>query len=131
MFSFELTNESGVKSFQVKDSFTVDQLTVTERRCDWPSAKSQYEHLSLLDLPAIDTSQVSILIGRDVRDAHDILKYAKPPEGCDAPEANLTHFGWCVVGPVPGRLLDSYDVFLWRRLIRLPFIHHSVKSRIK
>jgi len=110
MVNFTFANESGSKSFDVKNGFIVERLTISERKCDWPTIKTQYDHLSLLDLPAIDSSLVTVLIGRDVRDANDILKYAKPPSGVDAPEAILTHFGWCVIGPVPDRLF-SHDIF--------------------
>ena len=109
MVNFTFANESS-KSFNVKNGFIVERLTISERKCDWPTVKTQYDHLSLLELPAIDSSLVTVLIGRDVRDANDILKYAKPPSGVDAPEAILTHFGWCVIGPVPDRLF-AHDIF--------------------
>lgn len=89
MVNLTFANQSGAKSFSVKNGFTVERLSILERKCDWSTVKTQFDNLALLDLPSIGSSLVTILIGRDVRDANDILKYAKPPSGVDAPKAIL------------------------------------------
>ena len=57
-----------------------------------------------MDLPTIDSSLVTVLIGRDVRGAHRTLQ-----ERCSSNDIGpdiLTPFCWCVAGSVPSRVFE-------------------------
>ncbi len=36
---------------------------------------------------------------------HDVLEHRSPPDGTEAPDGILNHFGWSIEGPVPESLL--------------------------
>ena len=103
--NFKMTNADCSRVFMAKNAYAVENINISKRRINWPFEKKRHSHLADLNLAATDQSLVTILIGRDIRDIHDILDYRKPPSGSDAPEAILTHFGWCIVGPVSDSLL--------------------------
>ena len=105
--NFKMTNADCSKAFVVRNAYEVDNINISKRKINWPLERKNYSHLSDLKLAATDQSLVTVLIGRDVRDVHDILDYRKPPAGSDAPEAILFYFGWCVVGPVSDFVLLS------------------------
>lgn len=52
------------------------------------------------DLPSIE-----VLVGRDVLRVHDELDHRYPLVNIEALDAIKTHFGWCITGPVPSRML--------------------------
>lgn len=80
---------------------------MSSREVNWPLIKHRWEHLKDLDLPLIDSSKVTVLLGRDVLRVHDVLDSRTPREGELAPDAVRTHFGWCITGPVPTVMLNS------------------------
>ena len=51
-------------------------------------------------MPETRSDRVSILIGSDNPQVHDVYEKRRDPLDKKAPEANLTPFGWCLVGPV-------------------------------
>ena len=57
-----------------------------------------------MDLPHIHANNVPILIGRCV---HDVLDQRSPPDGTEASDGLLTHFGWSIAGPCPESLLKQ------------------------
>ena len=83
----------------------VPQINFAKKRCHWPTVKLEWNHLNDLDLPTLDSSLVTVLIGRDVRGAHRTLQ-----ERCSSddigPDAVLTPFGWCVAGSVPSKVFE-------------------------
>lgn len=50
---------------------------------------------------------MTVLIGRDVLRIHDPLGFRFPPDGVEAPDAILTHFGWSLASPVPSFMLHD------------------------
>ena len=62
-----------------------------------------------MDLPSIDVSDITILIGRDVMRVHDVLAHRSPPDGIEAPDGILTYFGWSIAGPVPESMLKQQE----------------------
>lgn len=69
--SFDIIATYRSVSFGVKDALRVPHIKVSPRNINWPSEKSKWPHLTHLDLPAIDTTCVEILIGIDLSKAHE------------------------------------------------------------
>ena len=61
--------------------------------------QSRWSYLSNLELPPVDSKDVTILLGNNVLPVHDIFDSRRPKIRGEAPEANLTPFGWVMVGP--------------------------------
>ncbi|KAI9553690.1 hypothetical protein GHT06_021618 [Daphnia sinensis] len=58
---------------------------------------ASFEYLRGLNFSARNSTEVQVLIGMDVQDAHLNLEVRRPPIGVRGPNAVLTPFGWCVV----------------------------------
>ncbi|XP_046632214.1 uncharacterized protein LOC124311889 [Daphnia pulicaria] len=102
---FNIQPRDGSRSFPVKKAFSVPKLNINAQQIEWPVTKREWGYLQDVDLPHIDTNNVTILIGRDVMRVHDVLEHRSPPDGTEAPDGILTHFGWSIAGPVPESLL--------------------------
>jgi hypothetical protein len=109
--NFIITSRNGEEEFVPKKAMAISQVKVrfvsqvVKNRSHWPTVKLEWNHLNDLDLPTLDSSLVTILIGRDVRGAHQTLK-----ERCSSnyigPNAVLKPFGWFVPGSVPSRVFE-------------------------
>lgn len=78
----------------------LDSLNLSQRSINWPVAKRRWSHLQDLQLEAIKSDQIALLIGSDSQEAQLILDYRRPKKGIDGPLAVLTQFGWSVHGPI-------------------------------
>jgi hypothetical protein len=119
-FSILPRNQS--KSFKVTNALAIKKLMLSERKINWPVAKREWEHIADIDLPAINSDLVTILLGRDTRGVHDTYETRRSEDGT-APEAVLTPFGWCIAGPIPNRVLDTH-----RTDISIHHVHPAVSS---
>ena len=95
--------------FQVS-SLAVPKLNLSKKKVQWPTVKSEWKHIEDLELPAVDTSLVTILLGRNVRGVHQVSEERIAPPDSNGPDAYLTPFGWCVAGPVPLKLLQFNQI---------------------
>ncbi len=112
-FNDSITIDSKVVSFciasmnyeaSISEAFLVPKISLSPRKIDWPKLKKHWAHLADLNLPAIDSSQVGVLIGADQLSAH-IQKEIRESIEDDGPTAILTQFGWSVVGKIPNFLV--------------------------
>ncbi|XP_059350123.1 uncharacterized protein LOC130704363 [Daphnia carinata] len=81
--------------------FTVSSLdgedpNVGRRRMK--NSPTSLEYLRGLHFPVRDATEVQVLIGMDVQDAHLNFEVRRPPAGVQGPNAVRTPFGWCIVG---------------------------------
>ena len=104
---FNIQPRDGTRSSPVKRAFAVPKLNVSSQKIDWPVTKREWNYLKDVVLSPIDANNVTVLIGRDVLCVHDQLDQRFPPDGIEAPDALLTHFGWSIAGPVPESLLKQ------------------------
>jgi hypothetical protein len=95
--------------FQVS-SFAVPKLNLSKKKVHWPTVKAEWKHIEDLELPAVDTSLVTILLGRNVRGVHQVSEERLAPPDTNGPDAYLTPFGWCVAGPVPLKLVQFNQI---------------------
>nr|CAH0099268.1 unnamed protein product [Daphnia galeata] len=86
--------------------FLVPKISLSPRKIDWPKLKNNWAHLADINLPAIDSSQVGVLIGADQLSAPIQRAIRKSIED-DGPTAILTQFGWSVVGKIPNFLVSG------------------------
>ena len=92
---------------QVVDARTVPNLNVSRRpTVRWSEAREKWKHLSDLPWHAMERSEVTVLIGMDVVDAHIQLEVRRPPTGVVAPHGVRTQLGWSVVGNAPSEALS-------------------------
>lgn len=112
-FNDSITIDSKVVSFRIasmnyeasiSEAFLVPKISLSPRKIDWPKLKKHWAHLADLNLPAIDSSQVGVLIGADQLSAH-IQKEIRESIEDGGPTAILTQFGWSVVGKIPNFLV--------------------------
>ena len=122
--AFTVSTRDGDLKFQVKRAYTLPTLQTAKQRCDWPVMKQRWNHLADLDLPLIDSSRITVLLGGDIRGVHDVLEQRKSPDGIEAPNVYRGYFGWYVRGPIPMDIVQ--------RPIKEPpgifFVHHDPRE---
>ena len=82
-FSISPRNQS--KSFIVTNALAIKKLSLSERKINWPVVKCEWGHIADLDLPAINSDLVTVLLGRDTRGVHDTYETLRS-EDDTAPE---------------------------------------------
>ncbi|XP_032799385.2 uncharacterized protein LOC116936346 [Daphnia magna] len=105
--SFSLHSLDKACSFELEDAFVVPKINLSHRKINWPAIKHRWSHLAQLDLPALDSSSVEILLGMDVAAAHQTLQMLEPLAGEDGPTVYRTRFGLAVVGRIPKSLVTG------------------------
>jgi len=103
--SFKLT--SLISVHDARGVFVVPIIDISHRRIEWPSIKGNWPHLASLDIPALDSSLVEILIGMDQVYAHTTFGLSEPNSDSVGPTAIKTAFGWTVVGRIPPALVSG------------------------
>jgi hypothetical protein len=106
---FSIQPRDGNRSFPVKKAFSVPKINVSAQQIEWPVTERDWSYLKDVDLPSIDASDVTILIGRDFMRVHDVLAHRSPPDGIEAPDGILTYFGCSIAGPVPESMLKQQE----------------------
>lgn len=69
----------------------------------------RWPHLRDVELPQLPKADVTVLIGMAVTDAHDVLQTIKSKNVKNAPKAELTPFGWCIVGRSSGAVNQKHE----------------------
>uniref|UniRef100_A0A5S6Q3D4 DUF1758 domain-containing protein n=1 Tax=Trichuris muris TaxID=70415 RepID=A0A5S6Q3D4_TRIMR len=99
--AFRVSSVDGKRSFDVCNAYTVPQLNVSQRKVDWNTMRSRWNHLKDVQIHAPMGTKVDILLGMDVQDVHEQLQVLKAPGKLTAPVAIETPLGWCIVGKNP------------------------------
>ena len=95
---FKITSIDGTAELNIESALAVPNLNIAHRRVNLPTSKALYPHLANMEIPAVDSSLVTVLLGQDVPEVHETLGVRKPQPGHQGPIAIKTLFGWCVVG---------------------------------
>ena len=95
------------KTVNIERAWTVPRLNIPPRQLVAERDKQKWSHLHDLDVPAVSTSQVGLLIGVDVQEAMLQHEYRRGPKG--QPYAVRTDFGWAVAGADHGTAVDASD----------------------
>ena len=103
-FHITSTSEEG-PDLPVNHALETEDLNVSNRYCPNQVDLSEWPHLRDVELPnhPVDVSEVSVLIGQDVPQAHIIFDYRWGNDPQNEPYATKTPFGWCVAGPINKR----------------------------
>jgi hypothetical protein len=99
LVSFNIMYNS-FRPFNVKTAYAVQRLKVTNIEFHWNKLRHQWPHLSDIDPINVDSSDIGVLLGRNVLRLHDVIDTCYPANGIEAPDGIKTHFGWCIPGPV-------------------------------
>ena len=99
--NFHLSSLEGDSTFMVSGAYAVQNLNVRRREIP-PSSLVSWPHLQDIVVHPESDLEVTILLGMDVSDAHDVFDERKAFGIRNAPKAILTPFGWCVVGRLKG-----------------------------
>ena len=103
-----------VPCFPVSHALVVDSLNMSSRYCPNQLDLLEWPHLEGVELPnpSVDMSELSVLIGQDVTQAHMVLNYRWGDDPQTEPYAMKTPFGWCVAGPTNERADNNKPVAL-------------------
>ncbi|KAK3748501.1 hypothetical protein QZH41_000351 [Actinostola sp. cb2023] len=95
------------KAVHIERVWTVPRLNVPPRQLVKEKDKQRWKHLQDLDIPAVSTNQVGLLIGVDVMEAMLQHEHRRGSKG--QPYAVRTDFGWTVAGADRGTLNSTSD----------------------
>ena len=103
-FHISSTSEEGL-DLPDNHALEIEDLNVSNHYCPNQVDLSEWSHLRDVELPKhpVDVSEVSVLIGQDVPQAHIIFDYRWGNDPQNEPYATKTPFGWCVAGPINKR----------------------------
>ena len=96
--SLDMTHVSGIEGAHV-----VKDLNLVKRSINLKKLIGEWPHLSGIHIPHSDVSDVTVLIGMDQPENHEIFDTRKEPMRRRAPRAIRTAFGWSIVGPTDAR----------------------------
>ena len=94
-----VTEDASAPQFQVDEAWTVSQLNLPPQKISKSMMKS-WAHLEGLDMPEVNSSEVTVLLGANVIDAILHREVRRGNQG--QPAAVLTAFGWTLTGSVKG-----------------------------
>ena len=112
--------------YDVDGVLVVDHLNVPERKVNLVELKSKWSHLSDLELPEVDGSQITILIRSDV--AEIIVPLEVRCGHKEAPIGVRARLGWTITGRLPGYLRESESVFKVHVSSHDEELHERVRS---
>jgi len=84
------------KAVHIEHVWTVPRLNIPPRQLVKESDRQRWKHLEDLDIPAISTNQVDLLIGVEVPEAMIQKEHRRGSKG--QPYAIRTDFGWTIAG---------------------------------
>ena len=98
--SFKITSVDRANVFKIEGCYSVPTLNLTKRSVNYKKLVQDWPHLAGLSLPSSQAANVTVLIGSDHAEIHEIFETKADPDRKRAPRAIRTSLGWCVVGPV-------------------------------
>ena len=101
LVSFYIESPESGRAFEVKSAYAVQRVQAYNTNLNWETSKHLWSHLADIQPIEIDSSEIGVLLGRNILRVHDVLDTRYPADGVEAPDGIKTHFGWCIAGPVP------------------------------
>ncbi|XP_050394219.1 uncharacterized protein LOC126812082 [Patella vulgata] len=105
---FEIAN-FGIRSasddgavFEVKEGLITDKFNINEKVLPHNIDLSLHPHLKDLALPDVDVKKVTILIGKDMPELHDILEVRRSDKPGSKLQGLRGPLGWVITGTVEG-----------------------------
>ena len=92
---------SDSKRHEIRHARTTPVLNVAAQPIDWSKEKTNWRHLTRLDLPGVTPGVVDLVLGADVFHLIVPREVVEGPAG--SPSAVRTLLGWTVTGQAPGR----------------------------
>ena len=103
--SFSVTSIDNSSSFNVEEAYSISCLNLSSIVVNTSQLKSTWSHLKDLNIMQTERKDVALLIGMNVRGAHDVFQTRRATCKGPAPDGVLTPFGWIAVGST-GRKIE-------------------------
>ena len=76
---FQLRSAKGVREIvDVEEGLVSERVNISEKCLPKDIDRTWHPHLRDIEIPEVDVKKVSVLIGKDVDYAHDVLEERKP-----------------------------------------------------
>lgn len=100
--------------YKVRQALVVENLNIPEQYCPNNIDISRWSHLQELELDCVDVdlTEVSVLMGQDVPQAHVVDQYCWGDDPSEQPYGMKTPFAWCVAGPTNTKDVQSKPIAL-------------------
>ncbi|CAB4008456.1 Hypothetical predicted protein [Paramuricea clavata] len=100
-FDLQHASSDGEK-IKVQEGLVSKKFNIAERCLPKDIDRNLYPHLADLDIPDVNLANVSVLIGKDVERAHDILEIRKSKRPGRQLQGQRGPLGWVITGTIDG-----------------------------
>ena len=84
----------------VKDGLISHRFNINEKYLPESLDRSKHSHLADIEIPEVDFPRVSVLIGKDVEEAHEVLEVRKPVKTTSTLQGLRGPLGWVITGTI-------------------------------
>ena len=108
--SLSISSMDNSASFSIAEAYSLTQLNLSPISVNISQLKSRWDHLVDVDLCETERKEVTMIIGIDVRGAHDVFDIRRAEGELHAPDGILTPFGWIAVGTAGQQVTETRTV---------------------
>ncbi len=108
--SFTITSLDHSVIYDVERVLVITKLNVEWQKFNWPKEKSKWDHLKQLPVAAVDSSQIKILIGMDIMEAHLPLEVRRPTPNQVELYGLWTPLDWSIVRRIDEKLVKMLKI---------------------
>ncbi|KAK6168071.1 hypothetical protein SNE40_021970 [Patella caerulea] len=98
MVNFGIQSVSNDSKLYGVEAIVSDSFNICEKYLPHDMNLQDYEHLADIKLPDVEIKEISILIGKDVDEVHDIYEFRKSPNPEKPLHGILGPLGWVITG---------------------------------
>ena len=100
---FQLQSAKGVgEIIDVEEGLVSERFNISEKCLPKDIDRTCHPHLRDIEIPEVDVKKVSVLIGKDVDYAHDVVEERKPGSSRSQLKGVRGALGWVITGTVQG-----------------------------
>ncbi|XP_028416310.1 uncharacterized protein LOC114540230 [Dendronephthya gigantea] len=100
-FDLRPASSEGEK-IKVKEGLVSEKFNIAERYLPKDVDRNLYPHLADLDIPDVTLGKVSVLIGKDVEEAHEVMEIRKSKKPGRQLQGQRGPLGWVITGTLDG-----------------------------
>ena len=124
--SLSISSMDNSASFSIAEAYSLTQLNLSPISVNISQLKSRWDHLVDVDLCETERKEVTMIIGIDVRGAHDVLDIRRAEGDLHASDGILTPFGWIAVGTAGLQVTETRTVNMFN-IGNIPTCDHDLQ----
>ncbi len=83
--SFYIKSPESGRAFEVKSAYAVQRVQAYNTNLNWETSKDLWSHIADIQTIEIDSSEIGVLLGRNILRVHNVLDTRYPADRVEAP----------------------------------------------